>query len=67
MTGNQPKSSKTAELILKLQQDSKFLAEFNKHPDEVMIEAGISSEEDRDTIKTRDMIKIRRLLEANET
>ena len=67
MAQEESKFSKVAEFILKLQEDSKFLAEFNKHPDEVMIEAGISSEEDRDTIKTRDMIKIRRLLEANET
>jgi hypothetical protein len=55
--------SKLAELLLRLQEDSKLLAEFNKDPDKVMIEAGITSEQYRNIIKTRDMIKIHQLLE----
>lgn len=62
---SEPKTSKVAKLLLKLQEDSNFLAEFNKDPDKIMIMAGISSEQDRNTIKSRDMIKIRRLLEAD--
>jgi hypothetical protein len=59
---HEPKVSKAVEFILKLQEDSKFLEEFNKNPDKVMIQAGISSQEHRDIIKSRDMIKIRELL-----
>jgi hypothetical protein len=60
------KPSKVADLLLKLQENSKLLAEFNRDPDKVMIEAGITSEEDRNVLKTRDMIKIRQLLEKKE-
>jgi hypothetical protein len=58
----EPRTSKLAEFILKLQEHSKFLAEFNKDPDKVMIEAGISSEEDRNILKSRDILKVRQLL-----
>ena len=49
-----------------MQEDLKFLAEFTKDPDKVMIDAGIISEEVRNTIKSGDEAKIRRLLAANE-
>jgi hypothetical protein len=58
----EPGSLKIAEFILELQEDSKFLAAFNEDPDKVMIEAGISSEEDRNILKSRDMLKVRQLL-----
>jgi hypothetical protein len=58
--------SKVAEFILKLQEDLKFLAEFTKNPDKVMIDAGIISEEVRNTIKSGDETKIRLLLAADE-
>jgi hypothetical protein len=61
-----PNPSKVVELLLKLQEDSKLLAEFDKDPDKVMIEAGITSEEYRNVLKTRDMLKIRQLLEKRE-
>jgi ribosomal peptide maturation radical SAM protein 1 len=57
---------KVAEFLLKLQEDSKLLAAFNKDPDKVMIEAGISSEEDRNILKGRDVLKIRQLLAKKE-
>lgn len=66
MPESQSQSSKVAELLLKLQEDSMFLAEFNKDPDKVMIEAGISSEEERNILKSRDMLKIRQLLEKGK-
>ena len=56
------KPSRIAELLLRLQEDSNFLAEFNKDPDKVIIEAGITSEEDRNILKSRDISKIRQLL-----
>jgi hypothetical protein len=56
------KPSRIAELVLRLQEDSNFLAEFNKDPDKVIIEAGITSEEDRNILKSRDISKIRQLL-----
>ncbi len=56
------KPSKVADLLLKLQEDSKLLAEFNKDPDKVMIESGITSEEDRKILKSRDIFKVRQLL-----
>lgn len=62
----EPKTSKVAELLLKLQEDSRYLVEFNKDPDRVMIEAGIFSEEDRNLLKSRDILKVRELL-AKET
>lgn len=62
MSESEHEHSKLAELLLRLQEDSKLLAEFDKDPDKVMIEAGISSEEYRNIIKTRDIIKIRQLL-----
>ena len=52
--------------MLKLQEDSNLLAEFNRDPDKVMIEVGITSEEDRNVLKTRDMLKIRQLLEKKK-
>lgn len=60
--GPESRPSKVAELILKLQEDFKFLAEFNIDPDRVMIEAGISSEEDRNILKSGDLVKIRELV-----
>jgi hypothetical protein len=56
------KPSRVAELILRLQEDSKLLVEFNKDPDNVIIEAGITSDEDRNVLKSRDISKIRQLL-----
>jgi hypothetical protein len=61
----EPKT-KIAELLLRLQEDSKLLAEFNKDADKVMIEAGITSEEDRNALKTRDILKIHQLLEKKK-
>jgi hypothetical protein len=60
---NTGQGSKAAEFILKLQEDLKFLAEFTNDPDKIMNEAGITSEEERNVLKTRDMLKIRQLLE----
>jgi hypothetical protein len=54
-------SSKVVEFLLKLQEDSKLLAEFDKDPDKVKIEAGITSEEYRNVLKTRNMLKIHQL------
>jgi hypothetical protein len=59
---NELRLSTIVEFILRLQEDFKFLAEFNKEPDKVMIEAGITSEEDRNILKSRDVLKIRQLL-----
>jgi hypothetical protein len=66
MPESQSQPSKVAELLLNLQEDSMFLAEFNKDPDKVMIEAGISSEEERNILKSRDILKIRQLLEKGK-
>ncbi len=66
MAREEPKSYKIAEFMLRLQEDSKVLVEFNKDPDKVMIEAGISSEEERTILKSRDTLKVRQLL-AKET
>jgi hypothetical protein len=62
MSDSEDEHSKLAELLLRLQEDSKLLAEFDKDPDKVMIEAGISSEEYRNIMKSGDESKIRRLL-----
>jgi hypothetical protein len=51
-----------AQLLLNLQEDSNLLTEFNKDPDKVMLEAGITSEEDRSILKSRDILKVRQLL-----
>lgn len=63
---SQPKheneTSKVVEFMVKLQEDSKFLAEFNKDPDGVMTEAGLYSEEVRNELKSGDILKIRQLL-----
>ena len=50
------------EFILKLQEDYKFLLEFRKDPDKVMIEAGISSQKLRNIIKSGDITMIRQLI-----
>jgi hypothetical protein len=55
-------SSKVAQLLLKLQEDSQFLAEFNRDPDRIMIEAGISSQEDRNTLKSGNILRVHQLL-----
>lgn len=55
-------SSTVADLLLKLQEDSKFLAEFNKDPDKVLNEAGIIDDEARNALKNGDIIGIRKLL-----
>ena len=60
------KTLKISEFILKLQEDSTFLHEFNLDPDKVMIEAGISSEQDRSMLKSGDILKVRRLLAGKE-
>lgn len=54
--------AKVAEFILSLQEDLKFLKEFNNDPDKIMIEFGISSEEIRNVLKSNDMLRIRHLL-----
>jgi hypothetical protein len=56
-------SYKLVELLLALQEDSKLLAAFDKDPDRVMIESGITSEKYRNILKTRDALKVRLLLE----
>jgi len=61
----QPKSttySRIAELILRLQEDYKILAEFNKDPDKVMNEAGITREENRKILKSGNLLKVRELI-----
>jgi len=55
--------SKLFEFLLSLQEDSKLLVAFNKDPDKVMIEAGITSEKYRNILKTRDTLKIHLLLQ----
>jgi hypothetical protein len=45
-------SYKLVELLLALQEDSKLLAAFDKDPDRVMIESGITSEKYRNILKT---------------
>jgi len=58
--------SKIVQLLLRMQEDFKLLAEFDKDPDMAMVEAGISSKADRDILKTRDMLKIHQLLERKK-
>ena len=58
--------SKLVELLLALQGDSKLLTAFDKDPDKVMIEAGITSEKYRSILKTRDTLKIHMLLEEKK-
>jgi hypothetical protein len=58
MSDPEDERSKLAELLLRLQEDFKLLDDFEKDPDKVMIEAGVTSEQCRNTIKTRDMIEI---------
>lgn len=55
---------KVAELIMRLQEDSNLLEEFNKNPDKVMIESGILSEESRNIIKSGDRQRIENLIIA---
>ena len=54
--------SKLLQFILKLQEDSKLLEEFQKDPERLMIDAGINSKDDRDIIKSGDLLKVRELL-----
>ena len=54
--------SKLVECILRLHEDPKLLAEFNKDPDKVMTQAGITAEEDRQILKSGDLLKVRELL-----
>jgi len=49
-------------IMLRLQEDYKFLAEFNKDPDKVMKNAGIKSQEHRKMLKSGDLLTIERLL-----
>jgi hypothetical protein len=69
MSGSQPEQeqSKIVQLLLRLQEDFKLLTEFNEDPDDVMVEAGILSEEDRNTLKSGDIMKIRQLLAKKES
>jgi hypothetical protein len=55
--------SKLVELLLSLQEDAKLLAAFDKDPDRVMLESGITSEKYRNILNTRDRLKIHLLLE----
>lgn len=55
-----------AQFILKLQEDYKLLAEFNKDPDKVMNDAGITSEENRKILKSGSLLKIEELLYESE-
>jgi hypothetical protein len=57
--------SRLVQLLLSLQEDPKLLAAFNKDPDKVMIEAGVTSEKYRNILKTRDTLKIHLLLEGD--
>jgi hypothetical protein len=66
MSDSEDERSKLVELLLRLQEDSKLLAEFDEDPDKVMIESGITSEEYRNIIKSRDMIEIHKLLERKK-
>jgi hypothetical protein len=50
------------EFVLKLHEDSNLLSEFNTDPDKSMLEAGISSEENRTIFKSGNFIKLGRLL-----
>ncbi len=61
-TDSKLESSKVAQLLLKLQEDSKYLTEFNRDPDRIMIEAGISSQEDRNTLKSGNILRVQQLL-----
>lgn len=63
---SQPEHSKLAELLLRLQQDYRLLSEFNKDPDKVISEAGITSPEYRNALKSRELLKIRQLLEKRK-
>jgi hypothetical protein len=56
------RDSRITQFILRLQEDHKLLAEFNKDPDKVMIDAGITSEENRKILKSGDLLKIEQLL-----
>ena len=55
-----------AQFILKLQEDYKLLAEFNKDPDKVMNDAGITSERNKKILKSGDLLKIEELLYESE-
>lgn len=50
------------EFVLKLHEDSNLLSEFNTDPDKSMLDAGITSEENRTIIKSGNFIKLGRLL-----
>jgi hypothetical protein len=54
--------AKVAEFILRLQEDLKFIKEFNNDPDTIMTEFGISSDEIKVVLKSNDMLRIRHLL-----
>lgn len=56
------RDSGIAQFILRLQEDYKLLAEFNKDPDKVMNDEGITSEENRKILKSGDLLKIEQLL-----
>jgi len=49
-------------ILLRLQEDYKFLDEFNKDPDKVMKNAGIKSQEHRNMLKSGDLLKVEELL-----
>ncbi len=60
------RDSGIAQFILKLQEDYQLLAEFNKDPDKVMNDAGITSERDKKILKSGDLLKIEELLYESE-
>lgn len=60
------RDSGIAQFILKLQEDYKLLAEFNKDPDKVMNDAGITSERNKKILKSGDLLKIEELLYESE-
>jgi hypothetical protein len=50
------------DFLLRLHENPELLAEFNKGPDKVMTDAGITSKEDRQILKSGDLLNVRKLL-----
>jgi hypothetical protein len=53
--------------MTRLQEALPFIREFNDSHDKVMIEAGITSQEDRKVLKGGDLIKVHKLLPRKDT
>lgn len=52
--------------MLRLQEDYLFLEKFNSDPDKVMDEIGILSDETRNILKSKDLVRIGQLLSQSE-